>query len=196
MTPATIIWINGAFGSGKTTVAYTLHRRLTHSFVFDPEQAGYYLRKNQPAPLCLSNFQDEPLWRQINFAMLRNIAFHYSGIILVPMTLVCPDYFHEFVTSLRNIGIPVHHFVLAANEKTLRTRLHKRLEGRHSWAAQQIPLCLTGFENPVFYPQIKTDGRSVDAIVEEIASQAGLTLIPSKTSVVRRLAITLRNLHQ
>ncbi len=196
MIPATIVWINGAFGSGKTTVANALHRRLAHSFIFDPEQAGYYMRKNQPASLCLDNFQDEPLWRQINFAMLRNIAFHHSGVILVPMTLVSPDYFHELITALRCLGIPVHHFVLSASEKTLRRRLHKRLDGKRSWAAQQIPRCMTGFQNPIFQPQLQTDGRNVDSIVEEIASRAGLTLSPGKASALIRLGTTLRNIHR
>ena len=37
-----IIWINGAFGSGKTQVAHELKRRLENSFIYDPEQIGYF----------------------------------------------------------------------------------------------------------------------------------------------------------
>ncbi len=44
-----IIWINGAFGSGKTQTAYELHRRLDGSYVYDPENAGYFIRKNLPS---------------------------------------------------------------------------------------------------------------------------------------------------
>ena len=35
-----VIWLNGAFGAGKTQTAYELHRRLPDSFVYDPENAG------------------------------------------------------------------------------------------------------------------------------------------------------------
>ena len=41
-----IIWINGTFGSGKTTTAYELHNRIKHSFVYDPERFGYVLMAN------------------------------------------------------------------------------------------------------------------------------------------------------
>lgn len=37
-----IIWINGAFGSGKTQTAYELCRRMRGAYVYDPENAGGY----------------------------------------------------------------------------------------------------------------------------------------------------------
>lgn len=40
-----IIWINGAFGGGKTTLAEELQRRLPHAILFDPEYVGYLLVK-------------------------------------------------------------------------------------------------------------------------------------------------------
>ena len=42
-----ILWINGSFGAGKTTVAYELERRLEKAFVYDPENIGYFLRKDR-----------------------------------------------------------------------------------------------------------------------------------------------------
>ncbi|WP_353095654.1 hypothetical protein [Tissierella praeacuta] len=43
-----IIWLNGAFGSGKTTCAFELSRRFPNSFVYDPENIGYFIRNNTP----------------------------------------------------------------------------------------------------------------------------------------------------
>jgi hypothetical protein len=43
-----IIWINGAFGGGKTTLAEELHRRLPDALPFDPEYVGYILRRWAP----------------------------------------------------------------------------------------------------------------------------------------------------
>ena len=37
-----IIWINGAFGSGKTTCANILQKQLPNAFLYDPEQAGFF----------------------------------------------------------------------------------------------------------------------------------------------------------
>ena len=37
-----IIWINGAFGSGKSTVAEAIHRNIPRSFIYDPEQLRYF----------------------------------------------------------------------------------------------------------------------------------------------------------
>lgn len=52
-----IIWINGAFGAGKTQTAYELHKRAEHSFVYDPENVGYFIRKNTPRSTHTSDFQ-------------------------------------------------------------------------------------------------------------------------------------------
>ena len=38
-----LIWINGAFGSGKTQTAYELNARISDSFVYDPENMGYFI---------------------------------------------------------------------------------------------------------------------------------------------------------
>ena len=35
--PAMILWINGAFGAGKTTTAGLVTKRLEDAKVFDPE---------------------------------------------------------------------------------------------------------------------------------------------------------------
>ena len=40
-----IIWINGGFGAGKTTLAEELHRRLPDALVFNPEDVGLMLWK-------------------------------------------------------------------------------------------------------------------------------------------------------
>ncbi len=43
-----IIWINGTFGVGKTTVSNELHKKLKDSFVYDPEKAGEFIWDNSP----------------------------------------------------------------------------------------------------------------------------------------------------
>ena len=60
-----IIWINGAFGSGKTTCAYELHRRLPNSYVYDPENIGFVIRDNIPDEMKQKDFQDYEQWRSL-----------------------------------------------------------------------------------------------------------------------------------
>ena len=54
-----IIWINGAFGAGKTTLAEELHRRLPDAVMFDPEDVGGMLWKWMRPN---GDFQDLPSW--------------------------------------------------------------------------------------------------------------------------------------
>lgn len=82
-----ILWLNGSFGAGKTTVAHELQRRLPDAFVYDPENVGYFLRKNAPEVCRTEDFQDVPLWRDFNYETLKWIAGTYPGVILAPMTL-------------------------------------------------------------------------------------------------------------
>lgn len=173
-----IVWINGAFGSGKTQTAHELLRRLDGAFLYDPENAGFWLRKNEPKELAAENFQDEPLWRSINRDMLLRLWERFEGDILVPMTVIREDYYDELIGELRRRGADVKHFVLCAREETLRRRLHSRLEGKNSWAARQLPACLSAFESPVFENKLWTDNLSVQEAAEEVARLAGLTLKP------------------
>lgn len=53
-----IIWINGAFGSGKTTVAEILHSKIEHSYLYDPENIGDFLRHNLPQEIQKADFQE------------------------------------------------------------------------------------------------------------------------------------------
>lgn len=65
-----IIWINGAFGSGKTQTAFELSRRLKPSYVYDPEKMGFALRSMIPPEIAEDDFQSYPLWRAFNYSLL------------------------------------------------------------------------------------------------------------------------------
>ncbi|MDI4406207.1 hypothetical protein E7U89_24780 [Escherichia coli] len=46
-----IIWINGPFGAGKTTLAKRLRDRRSKSLIFDPEEIGFVVKETVPALL-------------------------------------------------------------------------------------------------------------------------------------------------
>lgn len=127
-----IIWVNGAFGSGKTQTAYELQRRIPDSFIYDPENVGFFIRRNIPAEVKKSDFQDYPMWSEINYSMLKHINNNYEGTIIVPMTIVNPQYFEEIVGRLRSDSISINHFALRANKEVIQKRLRSRGERKNS----------------------------------------------------------------
>lgn len=181
-----IIWINGAFGSGKTQTASELHRRIPNSFLFDPENAGYYIRKNVPKQITKPDFQDYPMWRDFNYAMLKHIDREYDGIVIVPMTVVNPSYFEETVGRLRKDGIVVNHFALCASKEVLLKRLRGRGDGKHSWPAQQIDRCIEGLADSRFARHLDTDHASIEQNAETIASALQIKLLPDDRSKLRK----------
>lgn len=44
MLPGVIVFLNGAFGVGKTSTARALHEAVPESLIFDPESVGTTLR--------------------------------------------------------------------------------------------------------------------------------------------------------
>jgi len=190
-----ILWINGTFGSGKTQTAEELHRRIPDSFVYDPENVGYWIRANEPKSLQADNFQDEPLWRSVNRDMLLHLAANYSGTILVPMTLVNAQYYREIITAVRENGADLRHFLLYPSKETVKKRLASRGESEHSWAWQQAGRCYAAFDDPVFENRIANDNLTIPETAEAIAEAAGIVLTPRKgklTQKINQLKTTIR----
>ena len=194
-----IVWINGAFGSGKTQTAAELHRRLEHAHVYDPENAGYFLRRNMPAEITAGDFQREPLWRQFNYELLTYMHTAYSGTIIVPMTLYDKTWFEEIIGKLEKDGVRIDHYILGASRETILKRLSKRLEKKNSWAAQHIDQCLEGFgalKDRGMY--IDTNASSIYDTVETIAAQSRLCLKKDTgiklVQAIRRAVIQLRHI--
>ena len=53
---ALIVWVNGAFGSGKSTLVDELRPQGPEALVHDPEMVGYVLREIVEVPT--GDFQD------------------------------------------------------------------------------------------------------------------------------------------
>lgn len=166
-----IIWINGAFGSGKSETAAELHRRIPESHIFDPENTGEFLWRNLPPQYSEGCFQDIPLWRSINLELLETLSREYSGTVIVPMTITDEEYFYELVGGLLGRDVDVRHFTLLASRETLTERLTKRGDGGQSWAARQIDRCLKYHPLPVFAEHIRSDGLTVEQVADEITGR-------------------------
>ena len=181
-----IIWVNGAFGAGKTQTAHELKRRIPNSIIYDPEQVGYFINKNIPKELTKGDFQHHEIWREFNFKTLKYIHSHFNGTIIVPMTIVNPQYYEEIIVHLKDEGIDVHHFVLATSKEILQRRLKSRFEKKNSWPEQQIERCLAGLAHPVFEGHIDTNDLTTEQVAETIASKLHIQLLPDERSELQK----------
>ncbi|GAB10795.1 hypothetical protein GOARA_062_00630 [Gordonia araii NBRC 100433] len=200
-----LIWINGAFGAGKTQVAHELQRRLGRAHVADPELIGYAIHKMLP-PGSRDDFQDRPQWRAAVAETLRQADAEADSPVIVPMTMVDPVYFDETVGTLRDAGTDVRHVALVASPETLRRRLAGRVSsvlaavlGRdETWATAQIDRCVTALADERFAVHIDTDERSLDEVVEAVAAAVDVELTAGRLGPVRsgarRLEVAARHI--
>jgi hypothetical protein len=167
-----VVWINGAFGVGKSTVASELAATWPNPIVFDPEVVGAWLPQILPAELRAEAFQDSPLWRRLIVEIAAGLAVEGRRLI-VPMTLVVPGYFDEIVGGLRDRGIRVDHETLRAAGETIRAQLRARPDST-PWAFEQVGRCVAGLVGPRFGTYLDADrvtpvdlAAAIAAIVEE-----------------------------
>lgn len=166
-----VVWLNGAFGVGKTTVARALAAELPDALVMDPEDIGRMLRKVAPAARRTTDFQDIPSWRRVTVATIESLLRDHPVPLVVPMTVVDPNYFDETVGRLRRAGITVHHYTLAAGPKTIRRRLLGRVSVPWAtcWALRRVQRCTSALRSPLFATHVDTEHRSVPDIAATIA---------------------------
>lgn len=158
-----IIWINGSFGVGKTTVANKLKDKINESIIYDPEEIGTFLFNTQQEKK--DDFQDYELWRSLNYEKLKDLSTRYDRII-VPMTITNMQYYDEIVGKLERDGIAVKHFVLIASKDTLIKRLDARGNSTE-WAYNQVDRCVSSF-NEIQGDKIYTDNISIEEVVNYI----------------------------
>nr|BFD88139.1 AAA family ATPase [Streptomyces sp. Xyl84] len=148
-----LVWVNGAFGSGKTTLVEELRSRWPQALVFDPETVGYVLRGIVEVPT--GDFQDLRLWRRQVAALAVGLVEEYRRPVLVPMTLVDPAYVGEIFGTLADADVEVLHFFLEVPPGVLAARIDGRSftpgdpagdERIRAWCKARIPACLAAVD--------------------------------------------------
>ena len=119
-----IIWINGGFGAGKTTLADELHRRLPDAIRYDPEDVGLMLWKWMRPN---GDFQHLPSWRELVVATALSLRRHHADTLIVPMSLIRDACRAEILGGLAGAGEEVLHVFLEADAGVLRDRLNARV---------------------------------------------------------------------
>lgn len=152
----TILWLNGPFGVGKTTVA----RLLTNRRIVDPERIGFVMRRTFWRG---RDYQDVALWRRLVVRQVRRAA--RKGPIVVPMTIVRREVLDAVVGTLNDVRL----VALVAPDDVIAARVHAdRLDsGAKHWRLDNLKRCVTAFADPVFGEHVDAT-RPPEAIAEEL----------------------------
>ncbi len=168
-----ILFINGAFGVGKSTVAALLKERIRGSVIFDPEEIGFMLRAMIPeekkdAHERTGDFQDLDLWRTMTALTLGEFKKRYACDLIVPMTLKNPRYFEYLFKTAESADGKALHVCLEAPMECVHARLLTRGDAPGSWAFKQTDSCLRGFKELKPTISIDAESRSPAQIAEAI----------------------------
>lgn len=154
-----IVFLNGAFGIGKTTVARALVKRLPRAVLFDPEPIGVVLQRIRR----VDDFQDLALWRHLTILGIR-IARLFARTVVVPMAFSNPVYLQEIRNGLSG---DVRHFCLVAPVDNVLARLRRRRGDAGAWEERRAHECCAVHGRPEFAVQIDAN-REPSSIVEEL----------------------------
>jgi gluconate kinase len=175
-----IIWINGGFGAGKTTLAQELHRRLPDAVVYDPEDVGLMLRKWLPPG---GDFQHLPSWRELVVATALSLRRHHAQTLIVPMSLIRDAYRAEILGGLADAGQEILHVFLELDAGVLRDRLNARVTrpGR-DWDQAARELGMTGVDEivaaaarqPAGTLLLRSDRLTPAQLADQVLARAGL----------------------
>lgn len=175
-----IIWINGGFGAGKTTLAQEMHRRLPDAVVYDPEDVGLMLWKWMRPN---GDFQHLPSWRELVVATALSLRRHHAETLIVPMSLIRDAYRAEILGGLAGAGEEVLHVFLEADAGVLRERLDARVThpGRE-WDQVAREFGMTGVDEMVASAgrqpggtlMLRSDRLTPTELADEVLARAGL----------------------
>lgn len=159
LTPV-ILFLNGPFGVGKTTVAHILVEKLPHAMLYNPEEVGDFVRQLIMPVEQADDFQDFALWRTLVVEVARHLRERYSRTLVIPMTIWHRQYFETITDGLRRIDSDLNCFRLTASKDIVESRILARpdSEGPHEWCLAHLESGLAASRDPAFGIEVQTDG--------------------------------------
>ncbi|MCC3763265.1 AAA family ATPase [Glycomyces sp. TRM65418] len=116
-----IVWLNGAFGAGKTTTARLLEDALP-ARLFDAEHIGFLLRPII-GDIPHQDFKEWPPWRALTVETARHLLDFVGGTLVIPQSVLQHHYWTELMDGFARHDIPVHAFTLHADRDAFHTRV-------------------------------------------------------------------------
>jgi predicted kinase len=176
-----IIWLNGGFGAGKTTLAEELHRRVPDAVVYDPEDVGLMLWKWMRPN---DDFQDLASWRELVVATALSLRRHHADTLIVPMSLIRDAYRAEILGGLADAGEEVLHVFLEADAGVLRERLDARRpvpanpgakQSAREWALSRVDAAIVAAaRQPAGTLMLRSDKLTPAELADEVLAAAGV----------------------
>lgn len=163
-----ILWINGPYGVGKSTLAEALMEKLPDSFLFDAELVGDAVRENMPKAFFKETYEEYPLWHELCFCLLKNLAETYDGHVFVPMTLKQSASVEGILDRLRESGMSTAHVMLEADHDTVHDRILQRGEEEDCWCMQNIFSCQTAQRDLPADLRLNTADKSPAELADEV----------------------------
>jgi AAA domain len=175
-----IIWINGGFGAGKTTLVEELRRRLPDAVVYDPEDVGIMLWKWLPSD---GDSQHMASWRELVIATALSLRKHHAKTLIVPMSLIRGAHRNEILGGLADAGEQVAHIFLEVDAGVLRERLNARVtQPGRTWDEAVREIGMTGVDEIVAAAarqpggtlMLRSDKLTPAELADEVMAAAGL----------------------
>ena len=167
-----VVFINGSFGIGKTTVSRLLAAELPGSVIVNPEPLGVaFLHLAAIVTPRKDDFQDLAAWRWLGARTIR-IARSLRSTVIVPMAFTNLVYLEEFLSSVRDRGVPTLHFCLTAPLAVVIARLHARQSlGPTPWQLRRAAECCAAHQAREFAEHVPTVDRTAHEVANEIATR-------------------------
>ena len=173
-----VLWINGCFSTGKTTVATLLVARLPDAFLLDPEVIGGVLRDRLvPLQVYPDDFQDLSLWRTFTREAVVDAAERFDGVVIVPMTVARHEYFDEVVAPVGR-RVRLDHFTLTASRETILRRETERADDTGGWAEKTVDWVLPALADSRFAVHIDAETQSASEVADDILRRISLSARP------------------
>ncbi len=170
-----ILFINGPFGVGKTSVARILVEEIPNAMLYDPEIIGSVLQ-TVPGPVKKADdFQDYALWRKLVVAVARVLRAASAKTLVIPMTVWRRDYFDPIVAGLHRVDPDLRCFRLTASNDELVRRISSDSEdtGARGWRMSHAEVCTNASEDPTFGAEVRTDGLAPAEVADQILQGVG-----------------------
>lgn len=156
-----ILFLNGPFGVGKSSVAKVLTERVPNAMLYDPEVIGSILQRFPIQFKKVHDFQDYALWRTLVVEVARLLRKASARPLVIPLSVWRRDYFDSITSGLRRVDPDLACFHLTASREAL-----------YAWRMSHVEVCLAASRDPALGVEIRTDDRTpaetADAILETL----------------------------
>ena len=158
-----IVWVNGAFGVGKTTTTREICSLVPSARIFDTEYVGYMLQHVLES-VPVNDFQEWTPWRGLAVESAVQILGYVGGVLVIPQTVLVEQYWQEIRAGFDKAGVPVRHVLLHADREVIADRIdadtvdldahkwrHKHLdvyEAARPWLAREAEVIDTASLSP------------------------------------------------